>query len=103
MQREFGTDPADLRIAIGPCIAECCFVVGGEVSEIFRPQFPDRTNLSRIDLAEANRRQLIGCGVRADRIDSAETCTVCSGVEFHSYRRDGERAGRMVAAIGLLA
>ena len=31
MTREFGTDPADLQAAIGPCIGPCCFETGPEV------------------------------------------------------------------------
>ena len=33
MTREFGTDPADLQAAIGPCIGPCCFETGPEVPE----------------------------------------------------------------------
>ncbi len=31
MSREFGTDPADVQAAIGPCIGPCCFETGTEV------------------------------------------------------------------------
>ena len=31
MRRQFGTDPSDLRAAIGPCIRKCCYIVGPEV------------------------------------------------------------------------
>lgn len=33
MTREFGTDPADIQAAIGPCIGLCCFETGPEVPE----------------------------------------------------------------------
>jgi YfiH family protein len=39
MRRDFGSDPADLRAAIGPCIRACCYEVGDEVQETFRAQF----------------------------------------------------------------
>lgn len=39
MRRDFGSDPADLRAAIGPCIRACCYEVGDEVQEAFRSQF----------------------------------------------------------------
>lgn len=39
MRRDFGSDPADLRAAIGPCIRACCYEVGEEVHEAFRSQF----------------------------------------------------------------
>jgi YfiH family protein len=39
MRRDFGSDPTDLRAAIGPCIRACCYEVGEEVQETFRAQF----------------------------------------------------------------
>jgi hypothetical protein len=101
MCRNFGSRAADLRIAIGPCIAKCCFDVGPEVAEQFAPLFPDEPNLSRIDLVEANRRLLQQAGVNGSLIDASFACTMCSPEEFHSYRRDREGAGRMVSAIAV--
>jgi YfiH family protein len=39
MRRHFGSDPADLRAAIGPCIRHCCYQVGPEVRAEFESQF----------------------------------------------------------------
>lgn len=39
MRRNFGTDPAAIRAAIGPGIRSCCFEVGREVQEKFESQF----------------------------------------------------------------
>jgi YfiH family protein len=39
MRREFGSDPADLRAAIGPCIHACCYEVAEELGERFSSQF----------------------------------------------------------------
>lgn len=33
MMRQYGTDPAALQVAIGPCIGPCCFETGPEVPE----------------------------------------------------------------------
>jgi YfiH family protein len=97
----YGCSPEDLVVAIGPCIARCCFEVGPEVGERFRPLFGDGADLTRIDLAEANRRQLTAAGLPHESIDVTTLCTACDGGEFHSYRRDRELSGRMVAAIAL--
>lgn len=40
MRMEFGSDPAKLRAAIGPCIHFCCYAVGDEVVDKFHSQFP---------------------------------------------------------------
>jgi YfiH family protein len=39
MRRQFGSDPINLRAAIGPCIRRCCYVVGDEVHAEFESQF----------------------------------------------------------------
>src|SRR4029077_5524762 len=39
MRRHFGTNPRDLRAAIGPGIHKCCYQVGPEVREVFRSSF----------------------------------------------------------------
>lgn len=59
----------------------------------WNPQHP-----RRLDLADANRRQLIAAGVPAAAIDVLPYCTACHPELFFSHRR-GERA-RMLSAIG---
>jgi YfiH family protein len=97
----YGCRPEDLVAAIGPCISRCCFEVGPEVAEQFLPILELDSGRARIDLIEANRRQLIAAGMDRTSIDSADLCTACDSEEFHSYRRDREFSGRMVAAIAL--
>lgn len=97
MTRQFGTNPEDIWAAIGPSIGRCCFQVGPEVAAQFAA---DLHHESRVDLPEANRRQLIRAGVSPDRIVVSGLCTVCLTREFHSYRRDKEKAGRMISAVG---
>lgn len=102
MGEEFGSEPEDLRAAIGPGIGSCCFEVGAEVAQEFRQIFPERADLDRttkLDLAEALRRQLAGVGLRTERITHCELCTRCGENLFHSFRRDREAAGRMESGI----
>ena len=94
MGAEFGTDPSDLFAAIGPGIGVCCYEVGDEVARRF-----GQPGKGKVDLAETNRAQLLECGVRAERIESIGRCTVCEPEIFYSYRRQGEKAGRMVSFI----
>ena len=104
MAREFGSRPEDLVVAIGPGIGYCCFAVGPEVAVQFAPYFPERKDLSEraeVDLTEATIRQLRRNDAGVRQIAGSGLCTVCQPEHFHSYRRDREAAGRMVAAIGL--
>jgi hypothetical protein len=97
MRARFGTLPADLDAAIGPGIGECCYEVGPEVAEQFGGQ-----GRAHIDLPGANRRQLLNAGVTPERIYTSNLCTQCGAAEFHSYRRDGEAAGRMYSYVGIV-
>ena len=70
----------------------------------FARWFPERTDLAAqctLDLAEANRRQLLEAGVGAERIFSGAPCTCCRAGEFHSWRRDRVKTGRMVSAVAI--
>ena len=54
-----------------------------------------------IKTAEANRRLLLEAGVPGEQIHTAGLCTMCGVDDFHSYRRDKERAGRMLSVVGI--
>lgn len=105
MLEEFGTRAVDVEVAIGPAIGVCCYEVGPEVASQLAATFPDRKDLhtrTHIDLAEANRCQLIQSGVRPDAIAIARMCTFCGKDDFHSFRRDAESAGRLISAIRII-
>jgi YfiH family protein len=105
MRHGFGSRCEDLTAAIGPGICEKCYEVGPEVATQFARWFPERTDLAtrtHLDLAEANRRQLVEAGIPAERIVTGAPCTACNPAEFHSWRRDRVRTGRLVSAIAIL-
>jgi copper oxidase (laccase) domain-containing protein len=94
---------------LGPCIRRCCYEVGPEVSAAVRSAFPrwaDRVLVphpggrDHLDLVTLNALQLADAGVRDVRdIGDVGGCTRCDAVRYHSYRRDGPGAGRMVSWI----
>jgi YfiH family protein len=99
----FGSRPEDVIVAIGHGIGVCCYEVGPEVARQFEQYFPQCANLStpaKIDLAKINLYQFCDAGVPAKRISVSGICTRCTP-EMDSYRRDGEHAGRMLAAVGV--
>jgi YfiH family protein len=97
MHDHFGTSPADLVAAVGPGIGKCCYEVGAEVGRLFGLE-----GAGRIDLAGANRCQLIDAGVDDLRIDVLGGCTRCDAAHFYSFRRENEQAGRMFSYIGVI-
>jgi len=135
MHRWFGTDPGDLKAAIGPGIRGCCYEVGPEVRSAFEAQFSYGNGLFRetkernevhekyplffltarapghsalpkkifLDLAEANRRQLIHAGVPAKNISDIGLCTSCRKDLFFSHRAEKGVTGRMMAVVGVRA
>ncbi|HEY9857675.1 MAG TPA: peptidoglycan editing factor PgeF [Stenomitos sp.] len=103
MGRRYGTHPGDLVAAIGPSIKGCCYQVGSEVVTALGG-FPEPAAFTRqegeaayVDLQEANRQLLAQAGV--GEIHVSGMCTHCDAEHFFSYRRDGERSGRMIGAI----
>jgi YfiH family protein len=54
-----------------------------------------------LDLAEANRRQLLAIGVPAKNIFVSKLCTSCHPDQLFSYRADKTVTGRMMAVAGI--
>jgi hypothetical protein len=44
---------------------------------------------------------LVEAGLSPERIYLADLCTFCHPDKFHSFRRDRERAGRLMSFIGV--
>ena len=103
MAREFRTNAADLTVYLGPSAGVCCYEVGPEVAERFPAAFlTRRPNGQYLDLKGANLRQLLGVGVERKNIEVSTHCTICEPDLFHSYRRDRDRSGRMMAVVCLI-
>jgi YfiH family protein len=98
LRREFGTDPQHVYAAIGPGIGRCCYQVGAEVARQFGMQ-----QAGNLDLAVENRTQLTRAGVKPERIEQVGGCTFCNPAQFFSWRRDHDRAGRMISFIRRVA
>ncbi len=54
-----------------------------------------------VNLIEANRRQLLDCGIAPQSIQVVGTCTQCHPQLFYSHRGSRGHAGRMMAVIGI--
>jgi YfiH family protein len=56
-----------------------------------------------LNVAEANRRQLLDAGLKASNISMVGGCTQCQPKLFFSHRGSHGRAGRMLSVIGIRA
>jgi YfiH family protein len=97
-----GSRAEELVAALGPGIGPCCYEVGGELEASFAPQFfrPGPRGRPHLDVRAANRAQLEQAGLPPARIHSVDHCTRCRADLYHSYRRDGKDAGRMINFLG---
>ena len=114
MVEEFGARPEDMVGAIGPSIGRCCYRVGEELRAEFQARFhyaeelfEERGNGLYLDLADANRRQMIGAGLSPERVAAVGECTACALVDgkrkYFSHRGEQGRAGRSMGIVGLAA
>jgi YfiH family protein len=109
-----GADDADLVAAIGPHIGACCYEVDEPVLTALRRRFgaaldasiasaagasgsATRPGHALLDLAALTRVDLMHAGVPAAALGVLEhACTRCDRARFHSFRRDGAAAGRLL-------
>ena len=104
LRSQYGSTPSDVIAAVGPSIGPCCYEVRRELAGHFTSHPEADTWFSRhakphLDLWRATRDQLARAGVPAAQIHVSALCTFDHAELFHSYRRDGLNAGRLVAAI----
>jgi hypothetical protein len=105
MTTAYGSQPADLRVQIGPGISLDSFEVGDEVYDAFAAADFDMKSISRreakwhIDLPECNHLQLIAAGVPEAHISVADICTIKQSDTFFSARRLGIQSGRIFTGI----
>jgi hypothetical protein len=115
MQAQYGSHLVDLAAAVGPSIGPCCYTVGEEVRAEFGKQFVYSQELlspkseageTRLNLWEANRRQLVDAGITEARISVIGECTACAQSQngakrYFSHRAEHGIAGRMLNVVGV--
>ena len=101
IKKDFHVSPTDIITFIGPSIRSCCYEVGEEVAERFDSKHLIRNSNNHyyLDLVDVNLEQLKIAGLKNHNIRIDKRCTRCSKGLLHSFRRDGQRAGRNVCFI----
>jgi polyphenol oxidase len=99
----FNVEPVDVFCYIGPGARSCCYEVDPDIAAQFDPSVvvEREGRKPRIDLPAANALDLQRRGVPEANIEMENICTVCHPALLHSHRRDGARAGRMLAVIAM--
>ena len=104
----FCSSPADILIAIGPCIRWCCYTVGYEVHSAIREvtgegdYYRERGEVYCLDLSSVNRCQALAMGITERHIRISGECTCCHPERFYSYRYARGSSGRQGGFIRIM-
>lgn len=111
MQKQYGTDPAQVFAAIGPSICQDCYEVGRDVIGKFREAFDESLwqelfyekadGKFQLDLWRANQIVLTEAGVRKEQIAVTNVCTHCNPDVLFSHRSTGTARGNLSAFLAL--
>ena len=109
---EFQIYPADIKVAIGPSIGDCCYEVDERVAEPLSSIITQAASNKYLrpvshgkymaDLKQINRHLLAKAGVPEENIVVSSWCTGCRTDLFFSHRKEHGQTGRMAAYIGWL-
>jgi hypothetical protein len=108
MVLEYGSNPKDIVVGIGPSAGPCCYEVGQNVIEEVYANFKNGDEVLKatnnkgkmlFDLWKANRISLIEIGIEPLNISTSEICTLCNNHLYFSARKGD--LGRFGAGIML--
>lgn len=124
MEQEFGCEPANIIVAIGPSICQECYEISEEVAVQFRQGFWAAENIEeycreaheaglhptgqlllsgkevgkyQLDLWLANVVVLRSAGVLLENIEVTDICTNCNPDYLFSHRASGGKRGNLAA------
>jgi len=97
----FKAKPSDLCLVFGPSIGKCCYKVSGDLTVLFDEKYIDKRGTENyLYLADFVKDKFLKSGVKEENIFVSGECTFCGDKRYQSYRREKEKAGRMIAFIG---
>ena len=111
MAEEYGSDPSDMKVAIGPSICQDCYEVSLDVIEEFKNVFDQKhwENLFyakengkyQLNLWEANRIIFMEAGIPEENISMPNICTCCNPEFLFSHRASHGKRGNLGAFLGI--
>lgn len=98
---KYVSNPKDLCLYFSPMASVERYEVGEEFAEFF----PNSVNKQNNNFYFDNLKQILldieEFDIPAKNIEIANVCTI-SNIEYHSFRRDADKSGRMSAFIGMI-
>ena len=111
MQKEFGSDPADILAAVGPSICQDCYEVSEDVIMKFRENFEEKywdslfyvkeNGKYQLNLWKANEIIFEEAGIRKENMAITNVCTHCNSQILYSHRTTGDKRGNLCAFLAL--
>ena len=110
MHAEFGCNPNDILVAIGPSICQDCYEVSEDVAEEFSKVFLEKTNeimlakanqKYQLDLWKANELLLLDAGIKKEHLEITDICTCCNPEFLFSHRASQGKRGNLGAFLVL--
>ncbi len=99
MNLNYGTNPKNVLVSIGPCICVDCYEVSKQLYDDFMAEFGyneyilQRQGKYYLNLPMINRKNLIDAGVPEQNIAVADICTCCECEHLYSHRGLGPKRG----------
>ena len=111
MSEEYGSDPKDLKVAIGPSICQDCYEVSEDVIKKFRENYDENlwpeifyqkeNGKYQLNLWKANEFVFLESGILPEHIAVTNVCTHCNPDILFSHRTTGNERGTLSAFLAL--
>lgn len=111
MTKEYGSDPKDILVAVGPSICQDCYEVSEDVIQQFRQNFDpiywDRIFYQKdngkyqLNLWAANACVFQESGILKEHMAVTNVCTHCNSDVLYSHRTMGNDRGSLAAFLAL--
>ena len=111
MAEEYGSNPKDMKVAIGPSICQDCYEVSLDVIEEFKNAFDQKhwdklfygkdNGKYQLNLWEANRIIFTEAGICPENISMPNICTCCNPEFLFSHRASHGKHGNLGAFLGI--
>lgn len=113
MEKEYGTKPEDVYVAIGPSICQDCYEVSQDVAQAFIEVFPNQKDNKQLlyrkneekyqlNLWYANYSVFREAGVPEEHIEVTDICTCCNPDILFSHRASNGMRGNLGAFLALI-